>query len=449
MQTETLILEIIIIIMLIAANGFFASSEIAIIKCRESRIKTMVHEDRPSAKKLLALKQDPDRFLSTIQIGITLIGSLASAIGGAAAVNVITPFLESGHFGFIGKYAQTISIALVVLTISYFTLIIGELVPKTLGIRFSEKIALFVSGPILFLSKLAYPVVKLMTLSNQAVLSLFGLSRGSDFSHLTQDEIRLILKEGEEKGVIDETEHQLIHSIFNFADRSVWEVMVPHPNIQAIDIEWKKNDVLRFATEKGLTRYPVFEGDRNNVIGVLNTKDILDALVSKKPFKIRDLIHPPVFIPEPKQVSELLKEMQKTRTHLALVVDEYGDVIGLVTMEDLLEEIVGEIEDEHDGFDKIVKKYKDGTMIVDGSASIRDLINIYNFALTDSDDYETIAGLILASLGSIPKGGEVIRHEGYKFTVVDVEKNRIAKVKVERERKGLKIKERGTAPPER
>jgi putative hemolysin len=446
MNVETFILQVILIFFLILANGFFAGSEIAIINSRKSRIKTLAGEEKPKAKKLLALKEDPDKFLSTIQVGITVIGTLASAVGGAAAVQVLTPVLEKVPVAAVSGAAQPLSIVIVVALISYFTLILGELVPKSLGIRFSEKIALFVAAPLTVLSKITAPLVAILTTSTRFVLTLMGMSRRADTTLMTEEEIRLILKEGEEKGVLDETEHELIHSIFDFADRSVKDVMIPHPKIHAIDRSWKKNEILKFISEKGLTRYPVYDGTLDNVVGILNNKDVLNLLVNRERFDIEHIIYPPLFIPDSKLVSDLLREMQKKRTHLALVVDEYGDVSGLVTMEDLLEEIVGEIEDEHDGAsDDMVKKYKDGTMIIDGSTSIRDLNNLYGMELENSDDFETIAGLILAKLQTIPKGGEVIRHDGYKFTVVDVEKNRIVKVRAEKAavHKGLSKKKGG------
>ena len=211
--------------------------------------------------------------------------------------------------------------------------------------------------------------------------------------------------------------------------------MVPHPKIKAVDISWTKEKILTFIVETGFTRYPVYEVDLDNVLGFIKNKDVLEILVTTETFDIERIIHKPHFVPESKLISDLLRQMQNERVQLAMVVDEYGDIAGLVTMEDLLEEIVGEIEDEHDDLsDRLVKKYKDGTMIIDGSTSIRDLINLHGMSLSESDDFETIAGLILSRLQSIPKGGEVIRHDGYKFTVVNVDKNRIDKVRAEKEK---------------
>lgn len=439
MNIETFILEAILIFALIIANGFFSGSEIAIITSRKSRVKTLVEEKRRGAVDLLDLKEDPEKFLSTIQIGITIVGSLASAVGGAAAVNVLPDLIKRVPIEFIANSAEAVSIMIVVAVISYFSLVLGELFPKSLAIRHSEKIALFVAGPIRFFSKATYPAVRLLTASNHVMLRLMGLSKKIDSSFITEEEILQILKEGEEKGVIDETEHELIHSIFDFADRHVKDLMVPHPHVQAVNVEWNKGDILKFIVEKGFTRYPVYENTLDNIVGVLNSKEVLSRLVNRKPFKIRDIMLPPFFVPEFKAVSDLLKEMQKKRMHLALVVDEYGAIAGLVTMEDLFEEIVGEIEDESKvGVGDMVKRLKDGTMIIDGSTSIRDLINIWGVTLTDSEAYETIAGMILSRLQAIPKGGEVIHQGGYKFMVLEVERNRIVKVRAERE-EGLAV----------
>jgi putative hemolysin len=434
MNIETFILEAILIFVLILANGFFAGSEIAIITSRKSRVKTLVEEKKRGAVDLLDLKEDPEKFLSTIQIGITIVGSLASAVGGAAAVNVLPGLIKRIPVGFISDSANAVSILIVVAVISYFSLVLGELVPKSLAIRYSEKIALFVAGPIRFFSQATHPAVRLLTASNHVILRLVGLSKNIDSSFITEEEILQVLKEGEEKGVIDETEHELIHSIFDFSDRHVKEVMVPHPNVQAVNIDWNKSEILKFIVEKGYTRYPVYENALDNVVGVLNSKEVLSRLVSRKPFKIREIMLPPFFVPEFKAVSDLLKEMQKKRTHLALVVDEYGAIAGLVTMEDLFEEIVGEIEDEgKGGADGMVKKLKGGIMLIDGSTSIRDLINIWGLTLTDSEAYETIAGMLLSRLQAMPKGGEVIHQSGYKFMILEVDKNRITKVRAERE----------------
>jgi len=438
---ESFILQAILIFLLILANGFFAGSELAIISTRKRRIEALAKEgDKQGAHALLELKNDPDRFLSTIQVGITVIGSLASAVGGAAAVKIIEPVISKLSVPYLADMAQPVAIILVVAIISYFTLILGELVPKSVAIRFSEKIALAVAGPVRFVSRVASPVVKILTASNHFVLRLLKISTGADSSFLTEEEILSILKEGEEKGLIDETEHELIHSIFDFADSQVRDVMIPHPKIKAVDISWSKEEILKFIVETGFTRYPVYEADLDNVRGLIKNKDVLEILVTAESFDIEKIIHKPYFVPESKLISDLLREMQNERVQLAMVVDEYGDIAGLVTMEDLLEEIVGEIEDEHDDqSNRLVKKYKDGTMVIDGSTSIRDLINLHGMDLSESDDFETIAGLILTRLQSIPKGGEVIRHDGYKFTVVNVEKNRIDKVRAEKEKKSERI----------
>lgn len=434
-EISSFIFEAALIFILIVANGFFAGSEIAIVTMRKSRIKTLREEKRhkSNAEKLLHIKDDPDGFLSTIQIGITLIGSLASAVGGAAAVQLLTPIIRAIKIEALSAAAQPISIFIVVIVISYFMLVLGELVPKSLGIRFSEKISLFVVGPIIFVAKIISPLIKLLTFSNNVVLKALGMKGRADSSFFTEEEIILILKEGEEKGVLDETEHELIHSIFDFTDRQVKDVMVPHPKINAVDIDWKKDKILKFIVNSGKTRYPVYKDNLDNVVGVLNNKDVLYHFVNKKAFEVEKLMKQAHFVPESKMISELLREMQNSRIQMVLVVDEYGDIAGLATMEDLLEEIVGEIEDEHDiESSGVVGNIEDGTMVIDGSISIRDLINLHGLKLSESEEYETIAGLLLSGLQSIPVGGESIIKDGYKFTVFKVKKNRIIKIKAEK-----------------
>ncbi|MBN1572524.1 MAG: HlyC/CorC family transporter, partial [Deltaproteobacteria bacterium] len=365
-EISSFIFEAALIFILIVANGFFAGSEIAIVTMRKSRIKTLREEKRhkSNAEKLLHIKDDPDGFLSTIQIGITLIGSLASAVGGAAAVQLLTPIIRAIKIEALSAAAQPISIFIVVIVISYFMLVLGELVPKSLGIRFSEKISLFVVGPIIFVAKIISPLIKLLTFSNNVVLKALGMKGRADSSFFTEEEIILILKEGEEKGVLDETEHELIHSIFDFTDRQVKDVMVPHPKINAVDIDWKKDKILKFIVNSGKTRYPVYKDNLDNVVGVLNNKDVLYHFVNKKAFEVEKLMKQAHFVPESKMISELLREMQNSRIQMVLVVDEYGDIAGLATMEDLLEEIVGEIEDEHDiESSGVVGNIEDGTMV--------------------------------------------------------------------------------------
>ncbi len=443
LDISSFIVEIALIFILILANGFFAGSELAILTMRKSRIKTLrsnVDSESKSksrleakAEKLLRIKNDPDKFLSTIQIGITLIGSLASAVGGATAVQLLTPIIKNIGIDSLSTAAQPISIFVVVIIISYFMLVLGELAPKSLGIRFNEKISLFVAGPITLIAKAASPLVKFLTFSNHFVLKVLGMKQEGDNSFLTEEEIKLILKESEEGGVLDETEHELIHSIFDFADRQVKDVMVPHPMIQAVDVNWKRNKILNFIIESGKTRFPVYKDNLDDVVGVLNNKDVLENFVKKRVFDIKKIMKPPHFVPESKLISDLLREMQKKKIQFVLVVDEYGDIAGLATMEDLLEEIVGEIEDEHDlETSVVIGNVDDGTMIIDGSLSIRDLINLHGLKISESEEYETIAGLVLSGLQSIPRGGEVVKKDGYAFTVVEVRKNRITKIKAEK-----------------
>ena len=425
-------LEVILIFLLILANGFFAGSEIAIVSARRSRIKQLAEGGDPNAQRVHQLQTDPGRFLATVQIGITLVSTLASAVGGAAAIEVIKPLLQGIPISPIQRASELIAIGIVVVVISYLSLIIGELIPKSLALRYSEKIAFWVAKPIDWLSRITSPFVRMLTASTNILLLPFGRKSGTEGALFSEEELKFIVKEGREKGVFDQIEQELIHGIFEFTDITVKEVMVPRPKIQAIQIDTPPKDVLRFISEWGFTRYPVYKETLDDICGILYSKDLFERIEADKPILIGELFHPVYFIPETMKVSHLLKELQRRRIQMAIVLNEYGNVEGLVTMEDLIEEIVGEIEDEYDLEEKPVKKLEDGSYVIDASQSIRDLIGNYNLSLPESPEFETLAGFVLSQLQRMPKGGEIIQYGNYKFTIVDMEGRRIAKVKMEK-----------------
>ena len=379
------------------------------------------------------MKEKPERFIATVQIGITLVATLASAIGGIIAIEFIQPRLESIAPGADTKrLGEYISVAVVVVVISYVSLVIGELVPKSIGLRFAEKISCFAAKPIELLSKITSSFIRLLTASNNAVLRIFGI-KGAEKGHfVSEEEIKFYIREGKASGVFEETEAALLHGIFEFADTTVKEVMVPKPRFSAIEISMPTEKVLRFLTETGFSRYPVYRESPENVVGVLFNKDVLRAIERGKPFVLSELLRAPYFVPNTIMISRLLRELQRRKVHMAIVVDEHGEVDGLITIEDILEEIVGEIEDEYD-VDKggLVEKLKDGTLVIDASASLRDLEDVGIAFDEDTEEYHTLAGFMLAKLQRIPRGGEFVISKGRRFTVVDVEANRIVKIKVE------------------
>lgn len=418
---------------LILANGFFASAEIAMIAMRKSRIDALLEKGVRAAAAVARLKNDPDRFLATVQIGVTVVSTLASAIGGAAAIGYLKPQIATLPFPLAANWAEAIAIALVVVPIAYLSLVLGELVPKSLALRFSERIACFVARPIEILSRVSAIVVKLLTASSNAVLWLFGGKDAGGASFISVDEVKSLVREGAAKGIFNETEKELIHSVFEFTDTPVKAVMLPRTEVHAIDVHATLAEVAKSFVESGFSRIPVYDGNLDNVIGILYNKDVFKALQEKSDFRIREHLHPAYFVPSTLPISELLKQLQRRHLAIALVVNEYGEVEGLATLEDLLEEIVGEIRDEYDREERgPVERLPDGSMVIRGSALLKDLKSEYNLPFEESPDYHTLAGFVLAQLQTIPRGGERVEHNDYRLTIVDMEGRRIVKVKLEK-----------------
>jgi len=426
-------LEALLILALIFANGFFAASEIAMIATRKSRIDALLERGVRSAAAVARLKNDPDRFLATVQIGVTIVSSLASAIGGAAAISYLKPQIAALPLPLVARWAEAIALLIVVLPISYLSLVLGELVPKSLALRYSEQIACFVARPIEFLARVSSLFVKALTASSNFVLKLFGGDAGETASFISVDEIKSLIREGAAKGIFNETERELIHSVFEFTDTPVKAVMIPRTEIHAIEVHASLADVAKSFVESGFSRIPVFEGELDKIIGILYNKDVFKALQEKSDFRLRDHLHPAFFVPSTLPISELLKQLQRRRLAMALVVNEFGEVEGLATLEDLVEEIVGEIRDEYDREEHgPVERLPDGSMVIQGSALLKDLKADFDLPFEDSADYHTLAGFLLARLKRIPRGGEWVEENGYKMTIVDMEGRRIVKIKLER-----------------
>lgn len=425
-------LELLAVGSLILLNGFFACAELAIVNTRRTRVKQLVEGGNEKAILVQRFQDDSERFLATIQIGVTVAGATAAAMGGVVAIDDLKPIIEAIPVAFVQAVAEPIAVGTVVIIISYFSLILGELVPKILALNNPERIALVLARPLEWFSKVAAWGIRPLTLSSRGVLRVLGAAAQEDKIFTTAEEINLLVKEGQEKGVFDKTEQELIRSVFEFTDTSVKEVMVPRPKMCTIEVETPIADVLRCCDENKFSRYPVYRNGLNDMVGILYQKDLLSRVASGKPFSLTELLHLVYYVPESMKVSVLLKEMQRRRIHMAIVVNEYGSVEGLVTLEDLIEEIVGEIQDEYDTEEKPVERLKDGAYIIDASMSVRDLVEEYGLPIPISPDYETLSGFIAHKVQGLPRGGEVITHAGFKFTVVDLGERRVAKVKVER-----------------
>jgi putative hemolysin len=426
---EGIFFEGIFIALLILLNGYLAGSEIAVVTARRTTIQQMAESGIRNAKIFLGLKEEPDRFLATIQIGITAVGVLASAVGGAAAIKVIKPFLQSVPFKPLSYAAEPIAIGIVVVLITFFSVVFGELVPKSIALMYPETIGLWTARPIDTFSKINSVFVKILTFSTALVLKPFGQKPYTERAMVTEEEVKMLIKEGGKHGVFEPTEEKILQSVFEFTDMSVKEVMVPVTQMLAIRMEMTSQEILSKIEEEQFSRYPVFGRAPDNIRGILHAKDFLTILAKTGQVDLRKILKPPFFIPETMKISLLLREMQRKRTHMALVVDEYGGIAGLVTIEDLMEEIVGEIRDEHDT-ESPVMTMSDGTFLIDASISLRDLKEDYHILIPESTEYETLGGFLMTTLQKIPQLGDVVVVEGKRIRILEMVGQRISKVKL-------------------
>jgi len=422
--------DILLIIIFILLNGLFAAAEIAVVTLRRTRLKQLIDEGNKRAVVLDKFRKQPNRFLATIQLGITLAGVLASAIGGAAAVEIIKPMLKNVPIPLISVSSEAIAIGLISVIITYFFIVFGELIPKSIALSHPETTGLLIAPFIEKFSKLVMPFVQILRGSTNLLLKPFGKRAFSERGYISEEEIKLLLEEGKERGIFEAEEKELIHSVFEFTDMSVKEVMVPSTQMVTISLGMSMEDIKTIIAEEQFSRYPSVGKDLNDIRGILYAKDFLNTL-AKGGADIRKLIKPPFFIPETMKISNLLREMQRKRVHMALVIDEYGGVSGLVTMEDLLEEIVGEIRDEYDVESPVIQ-LGDGTYRIDTSISIRDLKEDYEIEIPESTEYETLSGFLLTALQRIPKTGDVVETDGKKITILEMVGQRISKVKLEK-----------------
>ena len=430
---ESIIGELIFIFFLILANGFFSGSELAILSARKSTIARLIAAGSSRARMVEKLQNDPHRFLATVQIGVTVVGSLASAVGGTTAVKFLVPVLQTSPLLFIREAAEPLAIGLVVALVSYFSLILGELAPKTIGLQHADRMALLVAKPINAIATFAGVVVTFLTLSNRAVLALFGVKPASGQEFITREEILHAVAEGGEAGALNEFEHKVIENMLDFTRTQVREVLVPRPRIVACDLDLPRAAIIQSVLDNPFSRYPVYRERIDNVIGFIHAKDLLGQTVVNLEFSLDSLVRPAFFVPESQKVASLLREMQQRRLHMALVVDEYGDLSGLVTIEDLLEELVGEIEDEHDvNAPRRIKRLGGGAYLVDALLPLNDVEELLDIEVDDDLPCDTLAGLVLHLLGRFPEAGEEVFWQDYLLTCVEVTPTTILRVKIEK-----------------
>jgi putative hemolysin len=419
-------IDAVLIGILILVNGFFAAAEMALVTTRRTRLKVIEKDGDLRAAKVLAVQDNPGNFLAMVQIGITLVGTTAAAVGGAEAVRILSPFIAS--IPRLAPYAQEIALVIVVIVITYFTLVFGELVPKRLAMRYAENMALSFIGPLSLLSRLAHLPIHVLSFSADAVLKLTG-SAGAHFPSTSSEEIELLVKQGMAEGVIQPVEERLISNIFDYTDCRVQDVMTPRTSMVALNIETLPSEALSIAKRSGYSRYPVFRSDLDRVVGYVHIKDIIWAIedTNLSPYS-REIC----FIPSGASLPDAFDNLIKTGTHMAIVLDEFGGTHGLLTLEDMLEEIVGEIEDEHSPITEQLDHPTNGDWVFAGTTPISEVAELLGVDFQPQGLYTTLAGYILASLGKIPETGEQIGEHGYIFTVNEMDRLRIVSIHVRR-----------------
>ena len=428
-----MISEFILLFALLILNAFLAASEVAIAEVRKSRLAQLVEQGHAQARVLERLAGDSSRTLATLQLGTTLASFLAA---GTAAVT-LAPHLaqELARAAWLGPYSLPLAVLVVTFVLGLVMLVLGELVPKSLAVRHAESIALFVARPLDLAAALAAPLVKsLVGLSNLIAEPLGGASR-EGMSLITAEEIKTVVDAGEEGGVLEEEEKEMIYSIFDFGDTLTREVMVPRIDVVALDASMPLTEATDLVIRTTHSRVPVYQSTIDNIVGVLYAKDLLRVLrAGNLSAPLTKVVRPAYFVPEAKKASDLLAELQKRRVHIAIVVDEYGGVAGLATIEDILEEIVGEIQDEYDTSEEpLFHQEAEGAYVFDARTNLNDVSQLLNVPLPTNESYDTLGGFLYAQLGKVPAAGEQLRFAGLVIEVLNVSGRRIGKVRVQRE----------------
>ncbi|MBF8247535.1 MAG: hypothetical protein HW412_2559 [Bacteroidetes bacterium] len=425
-------IEAIGIVFLISLVGFFSASEVAVLSTRKSRVQELADEGNRKAALVLAFQNNPEQFLATIHVGVIFSLTLASGLAGILGFQHLVPALQASETRWISEGSSWISLGIIVISIGFLVVVFGELVPKSLALRFAEPVALRVVSPLqIFAAIFRYPV-KLLTFASNIFLAPFKDSTSFSESRISEEEFKLMLEEGTKTGVIDKTEHELIESIFEFTDTTAKEVMIPRPDVVALSIDTPREKIVKIVLEEGYSRMPVYKGTIDTIIGVVYTKDLLGLLEYRDLIVLQDVIRPAYFIPETKKISQLMRELQQQKLHMAVVVDEFGGTEGIVTMEDILEEIVGEIHDEYDEELKDVESSADGSFLVNARMSVRDFNERFRADVPENDEYETLSGFLNKLSGRIPELNEELSHKNLLFAIVKKSHRRIRLVKVKK-----------------
>lgn len=421
--------QILILLLLTLVNAFFSCAEMAMVSVNKNKIKRLMEEGKKNAKLVHKFLEEPTKFLSTIQVAITLAGFFSSASAATGLSHPLGEWLVRIKF----PYGEQLSLIIVTLILSYFTLVLGELVPKKIALQKPEAISMFCVKPIKMVSKIASPFIKLLTVSTYVLTKPFGINEGNTEEILSREELKTLVSEGQAHGVLNKKEKEMINSIMEFDDKTAKEVMTPRINVFAIDIAEPKEEYQKELLNTKYSRIPVYEEDVDNIIGILFMKDFFKEAVKYGLNKvdIRSIIRKPYLVPESKIARDLFRELQQSKKQIAVLIDEYGGFSGIVTMEDLVEEVMGDIEDEYDPISYKIKKLDDSTYMVDGLVTIDELNNRLDLHLF-SDNYDTISGYLIEHIGFIPKEHEerTLEIDNLVFKLESVKHKRIDKVKL-------------------
>ncbi len=430
MPVDGLAPEILIIAILIVANGVFAMAEIAVVSARKTKLRHWADEGNARARTALDLAASPSRFLAAVQVGISAVGVLAGAFGGATIAESIAAWLQ--RFPTLAPYGEAIGLAIVVITITYFSLVIGELVPKRLALNAPERIASLVAGPMRMIAAAATPVVRVLEVSTNAVLWLLRAKPSQD-PVITPEELKVLISQGTESGIFELAEQEMLEGVLHLGERTVGMLMTPRTRMVSLDVDETPEEVLGKISSSHRSRFPVVQHDAENVIGIVRAKDLLVQIMSGGRFDLRPLVQPPVFVPETMPAPRVLEVFKEQGAHIAMVTDEYGSVQGLITHNDILESIVGDIPARGEGPPPGAVRREDGSWLVDGLMSVgeaREALDLPPLPEEDEGVYHTVGGFVLHMMGTIPAAGQHFDWRDWRFEVMDMDGRRIDKVLV-------------------
>ncbi len=425
--------EIVVVLLLVLLNGFFAGAEIAILTARRGRLEQLAKLGDRGAKLALLLSQDPGRFLSTIQVGITFVGTLAAAFGGAELADDVSAWMKNSSSPFLQRYHGPISLTLITLIISFVSLVLGELVPKRLALQKAEPIARFVSFPMSIMSRLARPFVAALSGVTTAILFILRIKTENEPTVSVED-IEHLIETGHAEGVFNVSEKDVAIEALQLGDKKVKDILRPRVDMEALDVDTPQDEVMGSIAMAGFSRIPVYQESLDQILGFVYIKDVFQQVYLGRPVELRKLLHKPLFVPDTMTLDKVLETFQEHRTQMAIVVDEFGGTEGLVTMEDVLEELVGEIHDEHrKDYIQLYVQREDGSWLIDGTMPIIDFVELLIDrvpSLKTPDDISTVSGIILQQLERIPRVGEKVEWHGISMEVVDMDGARIDRILV-------------------